>query len=221
MRNPQTLSLPPLYLARHAETVFNAAARMQGQDRHTPLTHAGLAQAHAMGVALRELLGEKPDLLVWASTAGRTQQTAAIICEHLSLDFFDVRLDARLQEIHVGAWEGRRYADIVAEAGPIIDPARRLFSMQPPGGEWYPDIADRLTDWLGDLAKAGRPALAISHGIASRVLRGLMVGGEAVHPGGTPVADDLPQGTIVKITGASEEAIHMGSGSSGTHRQGF
>jgi broad specificity phosphatase PhoE len=34
-----------LILARHAETVFNAAARMQGNMAHTPLTRAGIAQA--------------------------------------------------------------------------------------------------------------------------------------------------------------------------------
>ena len=33
----------PLYLARHAETVYNAGARMQGHMAHTPLTHAGIA----------------------------------------------------------------------------------------------------------------------------------------------------------------------------------
>ncbi|MCU0891245.1 MAG: histidine phosphatase family protein, partial [Sandarakinorhabdus sp.] len=30
-----------LILARHAETVFNAAARMQGHMAHTPLTRSG------------------------------------------------------------------------------------------------------------------------------------------------------------------------------------
>ena len=66
-----------LILARHAETVFNAAARMQGNRAHTPLTRAGIAQAEAMGAALRELLGEAPDIDLWVSPAGRTQQTAA------------------------------------------------------------------------------------------------------------------------------------------------
>ena len=37
------------FIARHGETVFNAAARMQGETPHTPLTRAGFAQADEMG----------------------------------------------------------------------------------------------------------------------------------------------------------------------------
>ena len=38
-----------IILARHAETVFIAAARMQGHMAHTPLTRSGIAQAEARG----------------------------------------------------------------------------------------------------------------------------------------------------------------------------
>ena len=54
-----------MILARHAETVFNAAARMQGNGAHTPLTRAGIAQAEAMGVALGDVLGDAPNIDVW------------------------------------------------------------------------------------------------------------------------------------------------------------
>ena len=111
-----------LYLARHAETVYNAGARMQGHMAHTPLTRTGIAQAEAMGAALAEHFGPDADIDIWASPAGRTLQTVAIVAEHLGRDFFDVRTDPRLLEIDVGRWEGRRYADIVAEQGPIICP---------------------------------------------------------------------------------------------------
>ncbi|MEO6246990.1 MAG: histidine phosphatase family protein [Sphingomicrobium sp.] len=37
-----------LIVARHAETVYNAGARMQGQMAHTPLTRTGIGQAEAM-----------------------------------------------------------------------------------------------------------------------------------------------------------------------------
>jgi broad specificity phosphatase PhoE len=205
------MTLPILYLARHAETVFNRGARMQGQHYHTPITHTGLQQAHAMGEALRAALGAKPDIQLWASTAGRTQQTAAIVAEHLEMDFFDIRLDARLQEIHVGTWEGLSYADVTAAHGSIFDNERRLFSVQAPEGEWYDDIALRMQSWLDDLRGAVKPQLAISHGISARVLRGLLIGGAPYH--GTPVADDLPQGTMVRIEGGRETPLIIGSGS--------
>lgn len=202
----------PLYLARHAETVFNRARRMQGNDAHTPLTREGIAQAEAMGVALARHFasGAEPLPMLWASPAGRTLQTAAIISEHLGVSFFDIRADPRLREIEVGDWTGRDYAEIIAAEGEIIDMDHKLFRMPIPGGEDYADIAARLQDWL---AKAGAsPALVISHGITARVLRGLLVGGRPF--AGVPIAADVPQGTVVVIRGATEEALHLGSGSS-------
>lgn len=199
-----------LIIARHAETVFNAAARMQGNGAHTPLTRAGIAQAEAMGTALRNTLGDAPDIDLWVSPSGRTQQTAAIVGEHLGVDFFAWRKDARLLEIDVGDWEGRWYHDIVAELGrPIVDAARGLFTEAAPGGEWFPAIADRLNHWLADLDHS-RPALVISHGITASVLRGILVGGEDWH--GVPVAPRAPQGTVFRIVGGAESVIHTGSG---------
>lgn len=199
-----------MILARHAETVFNAAARMQGHMAHTPLTRTGIAQAEAMGAALRSVLGEAPDLDLWVSPSGRTQQTAAIIGEHLGLSFFHWQQDPRLLEIDVGDWEGRWYQDIIAELGqPIVDAERGLFSVPPPNGEWFPQIAARLHDWLAGLDPA-RPTLVISHGITASVLRGILVGGEDWH--GVPVAPRAPQGTVFRIRDGAEEMLHIGSG---------
>ena len=200
-----------IILARHAETVFNAAARMQGHMAHTPLTRAGIAQAEAMGAALAAY----PEIAardLWVSPSGRTQQTAAIIGEHIGRPFFDWRLDARLLEIDVGEWEGRYYADIVAETGPIVDAQARLFAVPPPGGEWFPAIAARLQAWLTDLDPA-RPALVISHGITARVLRGLLVDGRDWH--GVKVADDAPQGSIFHLVNGTETLLHTGAGAHG------
>jgi probable phosphoglycerate mutase len=198
-----------IILARHAETVYNAAARMQGHMAHTPLTRTGIAQAEAMGAALGAALGPAPDRDLWVSPSGRTQQTAAIIGEHLARPFFDWRTDARLLEIDVGDWEGRYYADIVAESGPIVDPGQGLFSVAPPNGEWFPDIARRLADWLAQLDPA-RPVLAISHGITARVLRGLLVGGDDWH--GVKVAPNASQGTVFHIKDGVETVLHTGTG---------
>jgi len=201
-----------LILARHAETVFNAGARMQGHMAHTPLTRAGIAQAEAMGAALAAVLGPRPDLDIWASPAGRTLQTIAIVAEHLHVDFFDVRTDPRLLEIDVGDWAGRRYADIVAAEGAIVCPERRVFLKAPPNGEWYPAIAARLRGWRADLAP-DRDVLVISHGITLRVLRGLLAGGQAFE--GVDLADDAPQGTVFVIEDGSQSVLHAGAGVSG------
>jgi len=203
----------PLYLARHAETVFNRARRMQGNDAHTPLTLEGFRQADAMGRALAAHFQaiEGPIPQIWASPAGRTQQTAAIVADHLGVDFFRVQTDARLREIEVGRWTGREYAEIVASEGDILDSDHRLFRMPIPGGEHYADIVVRLRAWLADAGD--QPALVISHGMTARVLRGLLVGGR--HYEGVAIAADLPQGTVVKIESGTEAALHLGSGTSG------
>jgi probable phosphoglycerate mutase len=212
------MNLPPLYIARHAETVFNASARLQGQHRHTPLTRRGYDQALAMGDALRSHFGARPDIALWASNAGRAQQTLSLVCEALEMDFFAAQLDPRLQEIHVGSWAGRLYADIIAEHGMILDPDWKLFAARPPEGEWYDDIARRMALWLEDLAGETRPCLVISHGIAARVLRGLLVGGPSYH--GTAIAPDAPQGTIFRIEAGVETTLHLGTGADSRARLG-
>lgn len=198
------------FIARHGETVFNAARRLQGEAPHTPLTRAGFAQAEEMGRALRNVLGVTPPLTLWASPTGRTLQTLSVIAEHLELDWHATRQDARLTEIGMGCWGGRYYADVVAEVGPVVTPEGLL--RPAPDGEDYPAIAARVSGWLADTADDPGDRLVIMHGISSRVLRGVMTG-RADHPDwGAPIADGLPQGSLVMIEGGAETLVHRGTG---------
>lgn len=199
-----------LFIARHGETVFNAASRMQGDVLHTPLTRAGFAQADEMGAMLRSLLGPKPDLDLWASPTGRALQTLAVIAEHLELDWHEARTDARLREIDIGAWGQLYYADVAARLGPIVDPASWLFTRRPPGGEWYDDVAARLREWLADTQGERRDRLIVMHGMSSRVLRGLLTGGPERPGCGAPVADSLRQGAVVEIADGLERLLEQG-----------
>jgi glucosyl-3-phosphoglycerate phosphatase len=201
------------YIVRHGETVFNAAGRMQGATPHTPLTRAGFAQADAMGAALRARLGPRPALELWSSPAGRTLQTLAVIAEHLEVDWHGARIDRRLAEIDIGAWTGRYYRDVTTEAGAIRDGTTNLFTCRPPGGEWYDDIAARLRSWLDELDDAQRPHLVVTHEIASRILRGLLTGAAARPEHGAPIAEPLPQGTVVAIVDGVETLLHWAQAS--------
>lgn len=200
------------FIARHGETVFNAAARMQGDSIHTPLTRAGFAQAEAMGQALRRRLGPRPALDLWASDTGRALQTLAVIAEHLELDWHSARTDARLGEIDVGAWSGLYYRDVAAEVGPIVDPATGLICVRPPGGEWYDEVAARLQEWIDEMAGADRDRLIVMHGLSSRVLRGMLTRAERRPECGAPVAEGLPQGSVVEIAGDREKVVASGTG---------
>ena len=197
-----------IYIARHGETVFNAAARMQGDAPHTPLTRMGFEQADAIGRAMRQHLGPKPDLTLWASPTGRALQTLAIIAEHLELDWHAARTDERLAEMNMGEWGGRYYADVLASAGDFIDRENSLFTVQPPGGEWYDDIARRLSAWLADHTAEEGDRLIVMHGISSRVLRGLLTNAPHRPECRAAVAPALTHGAIVCIEDGKETVIH-------------
>ncbi len=199
-----------LFIARHGETVFNAAKRLQGDHLHTPLTRAGFAQADGMGAALAGVLGQQPDLTLWASDTGRALQTLAVITEHLGLDWHDAGRDRRLAEIGMGCWGGRYYADVVAEIGPIV--SADMLLTPAPDGETYPQIADRVIGWLADHAAEPGDRLIIMHGISSRVLRGVLLG-LPLHPVfGAPIAQGLPQGSVVMIEDGQEHIVVTGTG---------
>lgn len=199
------------FIARHGETVFNSAKRMQGDLLHTPLTRTGMAQAEKMGAELATLLGKKPRLSLWSSPTGRALQTLAIIAEHLELDWHTTHQDPRLAEIGMGGWDGRYYPDIIAEAGDIYDPELGVFTRVAPGGESYAQVAERLKPWVEERT-APRDRLIIMHGVSSQVLRGMLTGG-AAHPHcGTPVGERLPQGSVALVENGRETVVVRGSG---------
>ncbi len=208
----QTLALPGrTYIARHGETVFNAARRMQGDLLHTPLTRAGFAQAEAMGAGLATVIEPAAPLALWASPTGRTLQTLAVIAEHLGRDWHAARTDARLAEIGMGGWDGLAYAELEATHGTIFDLEHDVFVRTAPDGESYAQVADRLRRWVGDQHRA-EDRLLIMHGGSSQVLRGLLVGGRAHPQCGTLTAPRLPQGSVVLVEDGHETIVVQGDG---------
>jgi probable phosphoglycerate mutase len=110
----------------------------------------------------------------------------------------------------VGTWGGRYYRDVIAELGPIHDRASALFTRRAPGGEWFDEIAARLQAWLDEQDRSAASTLVITHGVTSRVLRGLLTGA-AIRPDcGAPVAQSLPQGSVVEIVDGRENVLLRG-----------
>jgi glucosyl-3-phosphoglycerate phosphatase len=197
-----------IFIARHGETVFNAAGRMQGQKMlHTPLTMRGFAQADEMGRALAKWLGTSQSLHIWSADTGRALQTLAVVCEHIGADWHQARVDPRLDEIDVGDWSGRSYAEIIAEQGEIMDREAGLFNVRAPGGEDYADVAARLSSWMADTAHETGDRLVIMHGMSSRVLRGLQRGLPVDPRFGAPIAESLPQGTLAMVGYEDDEKL--------------
>ena len=210
---PLTTNGKRLFIARHGETVYNAVARMQGQQAlHTPLTRAGFLQADAMGRALAPWFAGQPAPILWSSTAGRALQTLAIVAEHVGADWHQTKADDRLQEIDVGDWSERTYAEIAAMSGPIIDHEHHLFAIKPPNGEWYDDIAVRLSSWIDEAMVEPGDAIVLMHGMSARVLRGLLLKLPILSTFDAPIADTLPQGSMVMICDGVEQIVTLGEG---------
>ena len=185
-----------IFLVRHGETEWNRARRYQGWS-DSPLTDRGTAQAAAIGHRLRAL----PEALaaeIVASPIGRARRTAEIIAGCLGRTA-PVRLDERLREISLGSWDGLDRADIRSRMGE--DFAEFEWYFDTPDGERYDGFAGRIAEWLREIGDS--PVIAVSHGVATRVLRGLYAG--------LPRADALrlsvPQDRIFRLAGGTIEEI--------------
>ncbi|MFN3524639.1 MAG: histidine phosphatase family protein [Paracoccus sp. (in: a-proteobacteria)] len=153
-----------MFILRHGETVWNRSGRFQGRQ-DSPLTDEGCRQA----LCQRDILnayGSVPDA-VYCSPLGRTRQTAGLIFG----DRGDIRLDARLQEIDFGLWEGLTRTEVGQQTD---DPgASGLWQFASPEGEDFAAISARVAHFLDDLPG---PAIVVTHGTTSQVMRGLCMG---------------------------------------------
>ena len=170
-------SVPPagprrVVIVRHAETVDNAARVWQGH-KDTELSDRGREQVRA---AAPHLAAYAPALIV-SSDLRRAASTADAIA---GLTGCEVRLDARLREVHVGEWEGlhadevrARYPDVIAALDRGEDAPRGVT------GETRADVAQRAGGALREIAdelKSGETAIVVAHGVSARVAASELVG---------------------------------------------
>ena len=194
-----------LYFARHGQTQANLEKRFSGK-KNTPLTAMGREQAHEIGQVLRRELGARPAIACIASPLERARTTMKIARGVLELPPQGYTTDPRIQEIDLGQWD--QLTDSEARA---LDPAyydRRAadkWDVPALGGEDYEDVATRLIAWLGDLRS---DTFAVSHGAATRILRGLFLGLDAEHMS----ALDEPQGVVFRVQGGEVTQLPAAGG---------
>ncbi len=136
------------YLVRHGESEWNAEARICGRT-DIPLSDAGRRQAERLGARLRAL----PPAAIYTSPLSRTAETASIIALGSGLAPI---IDPRVVELNYGAWEGRTFAEIMADDGEGYrrwdrDPAREA----PPEGETGLAGMARIVNFLDELKQPG------------------------------------------------------------------
>lgn len=180
-----------IYLLRHGETEWNAAGRFQG-GLDSPLTVNGVAQAKAIGQRLAPL-AHTIDAL-FSSPLGRARQTTGIL--RVQAPHPAVQWDERLQEVSIGVWDGLTHIDIDAGWPGLLDGTSPFdWFFRSPDGETYAAATERVRDWL---ASVEGTVIAVSHGLLSRIIRGVYLG--------------LAEGEALKLAVPQDVIWHLHSG---------
>ncbi|WP_375456754.1 histidine phosphatase family protein [uncultured Methylobacterium sp.] len=163
-------TVPTIYFVRHGQTDWNAEGRLQGQ-RDIDLNAVGRGQAEQAADRLRALAGDglaEADFV--ASPLVRTRRTMEILRARLDLPPAAYRTDARLKEIHFGAWEGRTWAEIrqrdPAGAG-ARDRDRWGYRPAGAGAESYAMLTARVAPAFAGL---GATTVVVAHGGVARAM---------------------------------------------------
>jgi broad specificity phosphatase PhoE len=192
-----------ILLVRHGETEWNLARRYQGWS-DSPLTARGLAQAAAIG----RYLSTHPDAAgatIIASPIGRARRTAEIIRDCLGRAA-PIQFDDRLRELSFGSWDGLTRAEIaVLRPGAFEDERRHEWYFAMPDGETYEVFAGRIGAWLAEAKAEDRPLIVVTHGVVTRILRGLHAGLSPAEAMQLPV----PQDRIFRLADGAIEEIEI------------
>ena len=111
-------------------------------------------EAHAERVSR---IVSAPDRLI-TSPAARCR----VLAERLGATYRLVpEVDARIQELNFGEWEGQRWSEIGHTATQIL--SADFFDNSPPGGESYRDMMKRVDAFLVDLGASFERVAVVSH----------------------------------------------------------
>ncbi|WP_439817133.1 histidine phosphatase family protein [Zavarzinia sp. CC-PAN008] len=143
-------------ILRHGITAWNLEHRIQGRT-DIPLCDAGRAALAGLTVP-----PPWPTARWLSSPMGRAVETANLLGAR------DLAIEPRLIETYWAGFEGKLLAEITPEGTGLHARA--------PGGESPADVQARLRLLLADLARDGRPAIAVAHKGVVRALLSLATG---------------------------------------------
>ncbi|BBY37645.1 hypothetical protein MMAN_17790 [Mycobacterium mantenii] len=147
-----------LLLLRHGQTELSVQRRYSGRG-NPALTEMGRRQADA---AARYLAQRGGISAVFASPLQRAYDTAAAAAKALGLD---VTVDDDLIETDFGSWEGLTFAEAAERDPDLHGRWLRDTSTDPPGGESFDAVADRVSRVRDRIVAAhqGTTVLLVSH----------------------------------------------------------
>ena len=185
---------PPLYILRHGETTWNAEGRLQG--RHdSPLTDRGRAQA-----ACQQRILQACDLRGFrliSSPQGRALATAQIALDGVA---GTLETDPDLVEVGMGDWAGGYRQPLLDQTG--AEDGFALYDLAP-NGEGLPGLRHRCTAFL---ARMTDPAVLVTHGITSRMLRLILTG----HSGCDVRKMQGGQGVVYRVVAGEQTCLTEG-----------
>ncbi len=178
-----------LWVARHGETDWNRARRIQGHI-DVELNATGRDQAadlaHELHQELRGLGGRPPALV--ASDLRRASQTARAVAQRLGLSPLHTRRD--LRERGFGAVEGRTWDELRRSHPAEVEAYKSRADRDAiPGSEPLAAFRQRVLRGLGAVAAEAERAIVVTHGGVLRVLleealgedKQFMIGNAAVY----------------------------------------
>lgn len=164
-----------MFVVLHGQTEWNRDGRVQGLS-DSPLTEHGRRQALTVAYILRDRDVTPAAHKIYCSPLGRTVETARIIASELGFDPATIRTEALLREVSLGSWEGHNHTEVQTRWPDRLTGSDRYdWYFHSPDGETHYDVTKRIQQWLE--ANADHDHLVVvTHGVASRVLRGLYLG---------------------------------------------
>lgn len=187
-----------MFLFVHGETEWNRARRFQGRA-DSPLTDLGREQAETLARILRAQRDDPAGYRIVSSPLGRALTTAQIVARAFGIDPIAIAIDERLVEIDVGAWSGLTRKEAVAlDPARLADITRHEWSYLSPDGENFDGVSRRAAAFLADHAEH-QDLVVSTHGITSRLLRGLYTGAAREDLIGAPIE----RGIVFRLTGGA------------------
>lgn len=159
---------PDLIIFRHGQTEWNREGIFQGR-LDSPLMAMGRQQAEGLAALILPLVGAN-EWQAYTSPAGRAKTTAALALQSIG---YNATPDERLVEVDVGDWSGMFIEDIVESVGPEVPRDPFLRNYHAPNGESFAAMRERAQSFLDALTT---PSIVSTHGITSRILRGIYLG---------------------------------------------
>lgn len=167
---PVQVAVPRLLIWRHGRTEWNATGRFQGQ-LDAPLDAEGRAQAARVAPHLIAYGLTPEDTVVVSSDLSRAADTAVALTERLGVP---LRLDPRLREHGLGAWEGLARDEVAAKYPDQYADWVAGRPVQGRGGEQPAEVMQRAMAALADLPPAGVAVVVTHGGTAGRLLEALL-----------------------------------------------